>query len=158
MTRTAPQPTRRHLLLLAAAALPLALLPRGAEAQEPAVFSGGGAAINGYDPVAYFTDGAPVKGDAAFTTMWNGADWRFASAANQAAFEANPDAYAPQYGGYCAYAVANGYTAKTDPDAWSIVDGKLYLNYSRRVRGLWERDVPGHVASADANWPAVLGR
>ena len=103
-------------------------------------------------------DGAPhSKGDTDHSSTWNGATWRFASADNKAAFDANPDAYAPQYGGYCAYAVANGYTAKTDPDAWSIVDGKLYLNYSRRVRTRWLEDVPGNIAKGDANWPSVLG-
>jgi YHS domain-containing protein len=161
MSQTPPIVTRRRLLGAAGAALAVPVVaawPRPAQAADTPVFSRAGAAINGYDPVAYFTEGAPVKGDAAFITMWNGADWRFSSAANQAAFEADPGAYAPQYGGYCAYAVANGYTARTDPDAWSVVDGKLYLNYSRRVRGLWLQDVPGHVASADANWPGVLAR
>ena len=88
--------------------------------------------------------------------MWKGATWRFASAANRTAFEMNPKAYAPQYGGYCAYAVSRGYTAKIEPDAWRIVDGKLYLNYSRSVRTHWAADVPGNIAKANANWPAVL--
>lgn len=155
-----PDPTRRRLLASAAvlAALPVALAwPRPAMAEEPAIFSAGGAAINGYDPVAYFTEDAPVPGDPAFTTLWNGAEWRFTSAENQSRFERDPERYAPQYGGYCAFAVANGYTAKTDPDAWSVVDGKLYLNFNRRIRSRWLRDVPGNIAAGDANWPAVLG-
>ena len=131
--------------------------PAAAATSAPPVFSRRGAAINGYDPVAYFIQQAPVKGDTDHSSTWNGATWRFASADNKAVFDANPDAYAPQYGGYCAYAVANGYTAKTDPDAWSIVDGKLYLNYSRRVRKRWLEDVPGNIAKGDANWPSVLG-
>lgn len=153
--------SRRALLGAAASAAlaaPLALATsRPAMAAEPPVFERRGAAINGYDPVAYFTDGAPVEGDPAITSTWNGAEWRFATAENKATFDADPEAYAPQYGGYCAYAVANGYTAKTDPDAWSIEDGKLYLNFSRRVRRLWLEDVPGHIAAGDANWPKVLG-
>ena len=157
MTRTPL--TRRTFLTAGAAALvlPVALtLPQPAMAGEPPVFSARGAAINGYDPVAYFTQSAPVRGDAAFTTMWNGAEWRFANAANQMMFESDPVRYAPQYGGYCAFAVANGYTAKTDPDAWSVVDDKLYLNFSKRIRSRWLRDVPGNIAAGDANWPSVL--
>lgn len=156
---TRPAFTRRSFLAAGAAAvaLPVALtLPRPAMAGEPPVFSARGAAINGYDPVAYFTEGAPVPGDAAFTTMWNGAEWRFSSAETQAMFEGNPERYAPQYGGYCAFAVANGYTAKTDPDAWSVVDDKLYLNFNKRIRSRWLRDVPGNIAAGDANWPSVL--
>lgn len=152
--------SRRRFLSAGAAALALPVvlaIPRPAMAGEPPVFSAGGAAINGYDPVAYFTKAAPVRGDAAYTTMWNGAEWRFSSAENQATFERNPERYAPQYGGYCAFAVANGYTAKTDPDAWSVVDGKLYLNFNRRIRTRWLQDVPGNIAAGDANWPSVLG-
>ena len=113
-------------------------------------------AVSGYDPVAYFTAGKPVEGSADFETEWNGATWRFASADNLATFEADPEAYAPQYGGYCAWAVSQGYTASTVPEAWRIVDGKLYLNYSLSVQRQWEGDVPGHIAKADGNWPGVL--
>jgi hypothetical protein len=88
---------------------------------------------------------------------WQGAAWRFASAENRERFEADPVAYAPQYGGWCAWAVAEGYTASTVPEAWKIVDGRLYLNYSRGVQRRWERDIPGNIARADANWPGVLG-
>ena len=84
------------------------------------------------------------------------ATWRFSSAANLAAFEADPEAYAPQYGGYCAWAVSQGYTASTDPTAWRIVDGKLYLNYSQGVQRRWEQDIPGNIVKADTNWPKVL--
>lgn len=115
-------------------------------------------AVSGHDPVAYFTQGRPVKGDARFTTRWNGAQWRFASAENLAAFRANPARYAPQYHGYCAWAVAQGYTASADPTVWRIVDGKRYLNYSRSVGQNWERDIPGHIRKANANWPAVLAK
>ncbi len=121
------------------------------------VYSDRGVAVDGSDMVAYFTQGAPVKGSDAHTFDWNGVTWQFASAANRDAFAADPDAYAPQYGGYCAWAVSNGYTASTTPEAWKIVDGKLYLNYSRRVQRRWEQDIPARIAAADANWPAVLG-
>ena len=153
--------TRRRLLTAAGAAAlaaPAAFtLSSPAYAAEPPVFQRRGAAINGYDAVAYFTESKPVRGSDDFVSDWNGATWRFASAENKATFDADPEAYAPQYGGYCAYAVANGYTAKTDPDAWSVVDNKLYLNFNKSVRTRWLADVPGHIAAGDANWPAVLG-
>ena len=149
--------SRRTFLSVTAAALPaVTLAPMPATAGTDPVFSRRGAAINGYDPVAYFTQGAPVKGDTAHVSMHDGAEWRFASADNKTKFDADPAKYAPQYGGYCAYAVSEGYTAKTDPDAWSIVDGKLYLNYSLNVRELWRQDIPGRISAADANWPGVL--
>ena len=85
-----------------------------------------------------------------------GATWSFASAENRATFAADPEKFAPRYGGYCAWAVSQGYTASIDPDAWRIVDGALYLNYSLAVREEWERDIPGHIASADVNWPRLL--
>ncbi|QUJ75396.1 twin-arginine translocation signal domain-containing protein [Sulfitobacter albidus] len=148
--------TRRSFLGLAAA-LPLAgVLPQRARAGTPPVYAEGGVAVDGTDVVAYFTQDRPVPGDPAITHDWNGATWRFATEANRDAFAAEPARYAPQYGGYCAYAVSEGYTAATDPDAWSIVDGKLYLNYSRRIRRRWERDIPGRIANGDANWPKVL--
>jgi YHS domain-containing protein len=129
-----------------------------AGAQKAEVFSDGGAAIRGYDPVAYFTDAKPVQGKAQFTHRWNGATWRFASAANRDAFAAAPEKYAPQYGGYCAYGVASGYAVKTEPDAWSVVDGKLYLNYDRGVQATWAKDPAAYIRKADANWPKALAR
>jgi len=146
--------TRRSF---AAAALILALA-QPALAGQPQFFRGAyrGVAINGYDPVAYFADGRAVEGSADITADWQGATWRFSSAQHRDAFLADPEKYAPQYGGYCAFAVARGYTAKTDPDAWSIVDGKLYLNYSQGVRATWSQDIPGNISSANANWPKVL--
>lgn len=113
-------------------------------------------AVSGYDPVAYFREGKPVEGSSNHQFEWNGATWRFASAENLAAFEADPEAFAPRYGGYCAWAVSQGYTASTDPTAWRIVDGRLYLNYSHAVQRRWAQDIPGNIAKADGNWPAVL--
>ncbi|MGI9512422.1 MAG: YHS domain-containing (seleno)protein [Anderseniella sp.] len=124
--------------------------------KAPVYQSGSGTAIDGTDPISYFTEGRPVAGDANITHEWNGAKWRFTSAENRDRFAAAPEKYAPQYGGYCAWAVSQGYTASTDPDSWSIVDGKLYLNYSKSVQKNWEKDVPGHITSADKNWPKVL--
>lgn len=113
-------------------------------------------AVNGYDVVAYFTEGKPVDGSDDFTAEYDGALWRFASAENRDAFNADPAHYAPQYGGYCAWAVSQGYTASTDPSAWKIVDDKLYLNYSRSVQQQWEQNTADNIAAADANWPKVL--
>jgi YHS domain-containing protein len=124
--------------------------------QQPYVYSFDGLAIRGADPVAYFTEGEAVKGVADYEYQWNGATWRFSSAENLAQFTANPDTYAPQYGGYCAKAVAEGYLASIDPDAWRIVDGKLYLNYSPGVQRQWQSDISGHIASGDQHWPTVL--
>jgi YHS domain-containing protein len=115
----------------------------------------GGVAIEGTDPVAYFDEGEPVAGSSDFEHEWMGATWRFASAENRDRFAADPETYAPQYGGYCAWAVSQGYTAKIDPAAWRIVDGKLYLNYSKDVQTQWAGDIPGNIAKADANWPQI---
>jgi YHS domain-containing protein len=115
-------------------------------------------ATGGYDVVAYFMDGEPVKGSEDFVTRYNGATWYFASAAHRDAFIANPAAYVPQYGGYCAFAVSKGYTAPSDPNAWKIVDGKLYLNYNSDVQAMWSKDIPGHIAAATKNWPKLLSK
>lgn len=147
--------TRRTFLSATAiGAATMAALP--ALAHDVAVYTKGGVAIGGYDPVAYFTEAKPVKGSAAHSVEHDGAIWHFASAENAATFAGAPAKYAPQYGGYCAYAVSEGYTAKTDPDAWSVHEGKLYLNYNRSVRRRWSRDIPGRVSAADANWPGLL--
>lgn len=113
-------------------------------------------AADGYDVVAYFTEAKPVKGTADFTTNYKGAEWRFSSALNLEKFKAQPQAFAPQYGGYCAWAVAQGYTAPGNPKNWSVVGGKLYLNYNDKVQADWLKDVPGFIQKADANWPGVL--
>jgi len=130
-----------------------------AAASKPEVNVGNGrVAVKGYDVVAYFTSGRPVKGSSRFTVEWKGAEWHFSTAEHRQAFEAAPDQYAPQFGGYCAWAVSRGYTADVDPNAWRIVAGRLYLNYSRRVQRQWENDIPGNIAKAEAHWPAVLDK
>jgi len=127
-----------------------------AVAKQPQVYSFDGVAIRGADPVAYFTEAAAIKGSAEYEYEWNGATWRFASAENRDLFASNPEAYAPQYGGYCAWAVKDGYLASVDPEAWKVVDGKLYLNYSPGVQRQWQQDIPGNIAKGDQNWDAVL--
>ncbi len=144
-----------------AALLALVILPNLAPAAWAAsdeIFTGlvEGVAVGGYDPVAYFTEDKPVKGSEDITAEYQGATWRFASTENRDSFLADPERYAPQYGGYCAFAVSSGYTAKADPEAWRIVDGKLYLNYSKGVQKRWSQDIPGHISKADSNWPGVL--
>jgi hypothetical protein len=115
-----------------------------------------GVAIKGYDPVAYFNSGGPVKGKSEFTVTWKDAKWNFSTAQNKAAFAKEPERYAPQYGGYCAWAVAEGGTAGIDPHSWRIVDGKLYLNYNKEIQAKWEKDIPGNIERADKNWPGVV--
>lgn len=130
--------------------------PDAAFAVKPVNASFWSGAIKGYDPVAYFKEGKPVKGTGAYRHQWMGAIWYFASAENRDLFQKNPAKYAPQYGGYCAYAVSQGSTADIDPGAWTIFDGKLYLNYSLDVKKTWEKDIPGYIAKADKNWPNLL--
>ncbi|MBB5721758.1 YHS domain-containing protein [Loktanella ponticola] len=150
--------SRRHFLTLSAAASFAAAAPSFAFAQQAIpIYAEDGIAIDGTDAVAYFTEGAPVAGSAEFTFDWQGATWRFSTAENRDTFAADPTAYAPQYGGYCAYAIADsGALVSTTPEAWSIVDGKLYLNYSNRIQRRWERDIAGYIAAGDAKWPEII--
>jgi len=117
-----------------------------------------GLALRGYDAVAYFREGAAVEGRAEFAHEWNGARWLFKSAEHREEFARAPEAFAPQYGGYCSYAVAHGYTADGDPRAWKIVGGRLYLNYNVEVQRLWEQDIPGFLRRSEENWPRFLKR
>lgn len=149
--------TRRATLgLMAAAPVALAFGAQTAQAAQPAVFQNP-TAINGYDPVAYFNMSKPVKGSADHSVDWNGAEWHFANADNAAAFAADPEAFAPVFGGYCAYAASLGYLAPTSPDAWTVYEGKLYLNANLRARELWVQDIPGNIAKGLDNWPGILG-
>lgn len=147
--------TRRTVMTgLAATGL---IAPTTAWAREPEVFQTDGVAIHGTDPVVYFTEGKPDSMFNAHRANWNGAEWHFTSAENAEAFIADPEAYAPVFGGYCAYAASLGYLAKTVPEAWTIYEGKLYLNASLRARELWLQDIPGNIAKGHANWPGILG-
>jgi YHS domain-containing protein len=118
-------------------------------------FEKDGVALRGYDPVAYIGQNKPVKGSPDHKAEYKGSTFHFASKANRDAFVAQPDKYAPQYGGFCAFGMSGGYKAAIDPAAFTIVDGKLYLNYNRDIQKKWSSDVPGHVAKADRNWPSV---
>ncbi len=140
------------------AAAAIAVLPDAGFAAEPELFTGlvKGVAVGGYDAVSYFGGDGPQRGVEEFSTIWKGAAWRFSSRANLEAFKADPAKYEPQYGGYCAYAVSQGSTAKAVPEAWTVVGGKLYLNYSLDVRKTWSEDIPGNIVKADGNWPGVL--
>ncbi len=154
------QVDRRAFLGLAAggALLATALVFKARPALSAAVNAPGGLAVQGFDVVAYFTQNAAVNGSPDIAIQHDGATWRFASVQNRDTFLADPGKYAPQYGGFCAYAVANGYTAKIDPQAFTVVDGALYLNFSKSVRTRWERDIPGHISKANANWPGLSGQ
>lgn len=147
---------RSMMLALAVSGLPLIAAAPAAQA-EPPIYTGvfSNTALQGHDPVAYFTEGKPVKGDDAFTTEYMGAEFRFASAANRDAFLADPQAYAPQYGGYCAWAMADGKHAKGDARHWRIVDGKLYLNYNKSIQKKWDADIPGFIERADTEWSDI---
>lgn len=115
-------------------------------------------AINGYDSVAYFTQNAAVKGQDAHTYEWRGAKWKFSTAANMELFKSAPDKYAPQYGGYCAYGVANDNLVKVDPDQFTIVEGKLYLNYDASVQKDWAKDRASYIKQADLKFPKLLAK
>lgn len=123
---------------------------------HPQFYTEKGVALDGQDVVAYFTQSKLVMGVSQFKHNWGGTTWMFASAANRDMFAKNPENYAPQYGGYCAQAASEGNLAVTQPDAWKIVNGKLYLNYDKKVQAQWMGDIPGHIASANKNWPAIL--
>lgn len=159
MTLRQITPLRRFFATTALLVGFLAVLPvTEAQAAKDPVYTGifSNTALKGYDTVAYFTDGKPVKGSKKFKTEWNGAEWQFASQANLDAFLENPEAYAPQYGGYCAWAVSQGNTASGDPTVWTVVGGKLYVNYNDSVGKTWREDPEKFIALANDNWPNVL--
>lgn len=148
------------LLSRFAGALIALLFAAPAVAAAPAVYTArfSDLAAGGYDVVAYFEDGAAVKGDKEFSFEHDGATWRFSSEEHLQAFKADPAAYAPQYGGYCAWAVSQNYTAPGSPENWTVRDGKLYLNYNDKVQADWLKDPDGFIAKADQNWPGVLSK
>ena len=151
-------PRTRSLLLIAALVCAPLAATAPAMAKQPAFYTTTKEklALSGYDPVAYFNVGKPTKGAGSIAASFEGATWYFASEANRAAFQADPAKYAPQYGGYCAWAVSQGYTASADPEAWKIVDGKLYVNYNQSVAANWAKDIPTNIKNGNANWPKVL--
>lgn len=133
-------------------------LPASAWALDPVFADKRGLAIRGADPVAYFTDGAYQPGSPSFTTKWKGAEWRFVSAEHRDRFIANPERWAPQYGGYCAYAVSQNYTASINPEAFTVVGDKLYLNYSKKVEKAWRSNRDAYIRQADAHWPKLQAK
>lgn len=134
------------------------LFAAGTMASEPPVYTGllSNTGAGGYDTVSYFETGQPTKGSTSYTTEYQGATWRFANAENLARFKENPERFAPAYGGYCAWAVSQGYLAKGEPEHWAIRDGRLYLNYNQAIQDRWQHDPDGFIQQADMNWPKVL--
>ncbi len=116
-----------------------------------------GTALNGYDVVAYHTVGKPVEGSQRISYRWRDATWRFASVKHRDLFAADPERYAPAYGGYCAYGMAQGAKIDIDPSAWRIVDGTLYLNVNKRVQRTWKTDISGYIARANRHWQRLMG-
>lgn len=129
-----------------------------ATADEPWFYAPGGIALSGYDVVAYFTEHRAVEGDADYALSWRGATWYFVGPDTLMAFEMNPEAYAPQFGGYCAYAVAEGRTGPSEPDAFFVREGRLYFLNDTRMLDEVRGDLDGIVAAAESHWPAVLGK
>jgi YHS domain-containing protein len=125
------------------------------QAQKTAVFTKNGKAIDGYDAVAFFTNKAPIKGEDAFMFTWNNVSWLFANQQNLDSFKTNPEKYAPQYGGYCAYGCSNGYKAPTQIDTWTIVDDKLYFNYNQKVKESWIKNKEALIIKANENWKKI---
>lgn len=146
------------LRLFFSALFAVLVLAGAGRADMPVYYSKDGAAIGGYDTVAYFSAGKAVRGQPDFAVMWKGALWLFSSRRNREIFEANPRAYAPQYGGYCAYAMSKGWASGTDPEAWRIVNGKLYLIHNRTYMKVWEKDPSQYIVLGNANWPGALRR
>ena len=160
---TSPSASRRSVLAFGASALLFSGVARAAEPPintlKNSLFGGRtDSAINGYDPVAYFTVGKPVKGQDGFATEWMGAKWKFSSQANLDLFKSNPEKYAPQYGGYCAYGVTQGSLVKVEPEQFTLRDGKLYLNYDADVQAKWLKDPAGYIKDADAKFQALLNK
>lgn len=152
--------SRRKVLLIGVSACGSGFLPGGWRAfggsARPAVnVDADNVAISGYDTVAYFTDGKPVKGSPEFEQVWLGAKWRFASAAHRDLFSRRPEAYAPRFGGFCAMALTAGTILKSDPEAWAIIDDKLYLNFDEKTAAIWQMDAADNDQKAEQHWNAL---
>jgi hypothetical protein len=130
-------------------------LARAATAQSSEVFAPSGIAINGYDPVAFFTESKPMKGLTGFSCNWKNVQWNFISQANLDTFKSSPEKFAPQFGGYCAYGTSQGHKAPTQVDTWTIVNEKLYFNYNMKVKGLWDKNRMPLIDSANVKWPSI---
>ncbi len=148
----------RAFFMALVTAVGLAAAIPAAHAAKAEIYTGwfSNVAVDGHDVVALFTERAVEKGSVQFETTHKGAEWRFVSQENLDRFLADPDAFVPEYGGYCAWAMAQGYLAKGNPNFATKRDGKLYLNYDAKVQETWETDIPGFIEKADANWPGIL--
>lgn len=124
-------------------------------AQKSEIFEKDGMAIKGYDVVAFHTEAKATKGLENFTYRWKDANWLFANQANLDMFKEDPEKFAPQYGGYCAYGTADGHKAPTETDTWTIRDKKLYFNYNKKVQEIWNKDQAGYIKKADKNWVEI---
>jgi YHS domain-containing protein len=161
MTTSTTHPRRRFLstaLLAAAAALPRPALAYDENSPSELNVDANGLALQGYDPVAYFSASGPARGESQFSAKHQGATYWFVSAANRDAFVANPGRYAPAFGGFCAMGVALEKKLDGDPQAWRVVDGRLYLNVNKDVQKRWLDDVPGNLAKANKNWPTLKNK
>jgi len=151
---------RKHILILAAIlTVGSASISAPSFAAEPAVYTSwrNNIGAGGYDVVSFFS-GVPAEGNAEFIAEYMGAEWQFATQANLDLFQTNPEAFAPQYGGYCAWALAKGKLAKGRPEYWSVEDGKLYLNFNKKIKKRWDADKANFIIQGDANWPNVLDK
>lgn len=148
--------TKGLVMVLFIALVAVAYVPAAGAGKLVYTGSFGTTAIKGYDPVAYFTEGKAVKGSEEFTHEYKGATWQFATAEHRDLFAATPTKYEPQYGGWCAYAMADGKKFKIDPNAWQIHEGKLYLNYNAKIQKIWISERAKRIADADANWNKIV--
>jgi YHS domain-containing protein len=146
--------TNKHMKAFSISLLAL-LLTASSYAQDVKYFNTNGTAIRGYDPVAYFLQNKAVAGTDSYTTDWSGSNWKFISQANLDSFKLAPEKYAPQFGGYCAYGCIENHKSPTDPNAFTIVGNKLYLNYSLKVKEFWLKDTVGKIKAAEGFWPAL---
>ena len=129
-----------------------------AHAQRSEIFVSGGKAIKGYDAVAFFTESKAVKGQDSLVYHWKDASWLFSSRRNLETFKADPEKYAPQYGGYCAYGVSQGHKAPTETDTWTVISDKLYFNYNKKVKEMWTKDQQGLIEKADQQWAELKNK
>lgn len=141
--------------LLSSFVLVFLLAACGTQEKKSEIFAPNGKAIKGFDPVAFFKDNKPVAGVDSLSFTWKGAEWLFSSRENLEDFKSNPEQFAPQYGGYCAYGTAAGHKAPTETDTWTILDGKLYFNYNTDVKAKWIKDQKALIEKADKNWPEL---
>ena len=148
---------RRHFISAFAAILAVGFIAGPALAGGAVNKTLFGTALKGYDAVAYHTVGRPVEGSPRISYRWRGANWHFASVEHRDLFAADPERYAPAYGGYCAYGMAQGAKIDIDPSAWSIVDGKLHLNVNKRVQLIWNKDISGYIVRANGHWRKLMG-